>query len=75
MWLIDISKTTRIITALFVIFALSSCKTCINCDCYKNGVKTQEEDCLYTNNKMNSARNFGNSLMREKGYDDCACTY
>ncbi len=56
-------------------FAFSSCKPCIKCDCSKNGVATQEEDCLYTNNKMDAARNFSNYLKREKEYDKCICTY
>ena len=61
------------LTTLLVSF--TSCKTCIECECSKNGVKAHEEDCLYTNDKMDAARNFSDNLKREKGYVDCICTY
>jgi hypothetical protein len=61
--------------ALLLAFALSSCKTCIECECSKNGVKTDEKDCLYTNNKSGAARDFSNYLKREKQYDECICIY
>lgn len=63
----------RILTVILILF-FQSCKTCIVCECYKNQSKTEEKDCLYTNDKMNASRNFQEYLIREKGYDDCRCT-
>lgn len=68
-----IKKTKYSIFLFFLIF--NSCKTCITCDCIKDGVKTVEEECSYTNDKSGTARNYNRNLMERKGYDECLCTY
>jgi hypothetical protein len=67
----------RVLSLLCVVLFLGfvSCKTCIECECSKNGDKTIEEDCVYTNDKSGAARNFSNYLKDDKGYDECLCTY
>lgn len=64
-----------ILLIILITGSLSGCKTCIECECSKNGVKTMEKDCMYTNDKMGSARSYSEYLKREKGYDECICTY
>jgi hypothetical protein len=67
----------KVFKLLFLVFFLGfiSCKTCIECECSKNGEKTIEEDCVYTNDKSGAARDFTNHLKNNKGYDECFCTY
>jgi len=56
------------ISLIIIIFGLSSCAKCVKCDCYKDGVKTTEEDC-----SAGRSDEFERKLMAEKDYDECDC--
>jgi hypothetical protein len=65
----------KYLVGIILVFFLCSCKKCIECDCYKSGQFTPEEDCFITTDKSESARQFSNRLIREKDYDQCLCKY
>jgi len=61
--------------ALLVALTASSCKKCQTCECWKNGVMTIEDECARSTDHDDYFRYWGNSLVEEKDYDYCDCSY
>ncbi len=66
----------KIITlSLVIISVFSSCTKCRNCTCSLNGVSTKESQCFsgIDNTKKEELDKWQSKLIKDKGYDYCAC--
>lgn len=66
-------KRTFSIMLLFFFVFLFSCKKCKVCDCYKNGISKEEENCEYVSTGKSNLDTWEKYLKQNGDYDSVRC--